>query len=181
MEKLNKSWEETGAASDFAPLPPGVYVARILSGEYSASAHGTPGYRLTLQVLEGPHAGRRFWHTAWLTNSALPYAKRDLIKLGITSPEMLDKPLPFGIRVQVRLVVRANDDGVKYNEARDFKKIGIDSPDDEDFPPGPTPTNPGASPAPQYDIVTPVGDVSTNRSTTTGQSAVTPPATEGEK
>ncbi len=88
-DALAKKWKETEAAEDVAPLPPGEYTFRILSGELFTSKQGTPGYKLTLEVTEGEHEGRRAWHDIWLTPAALAMAKRDLGKLGATDLEQL--------------------------------------------------------------------------------------------
>ena len=87
-ENLSRAWGETEAAEDFAPLPSGEYVARIVGGElFTSKTKGTAGYKLAFRVLEGEHQGRRFWHDVCLTPAALPMAKRDLAKLGVTALE----------------------------------------------------------------------------------------------
>ncbi len=143
-ESLRSAWDHTAAASDFAPLPAGTYVARIISGELATAKSGTPGYKLAFKVLEGEHAGRQFWHDIWLTAAALPMAKRDLGKLGITSLEQLEKPLPPGIRCKVKLSLRKGDDGTEYNRVKTFDVLGIDKLEDDDF--APTDDAPPATP-----------------------------------
>jgi len=65
---LASAWSTTEAAEDFAPLPAGEYVARVVSGDLENSrTNATPGYKLTFRVLEGEHEGRQFWHEIWLT------------------------------------------------------------------------------------------------------------------
>jgi hypothetical protein len=103
-DDLKKLWDQTEAAGEMGPIPAGEYTARIVDGDLASSlSKGTPSYRLTFEVLEGPYAGRRLWHDSWLTAAALPGSKRDLAKLGITSLEQLDKPIPrwFRCRCQV--------------------------------------------------------------------------------
>ena len=98
---LKTAWDNTEAAEDFAPLPPGEYVCRIVGGELVASRNDTPGFKITFQILEGEHTGRKIWHDIWLTESALPMAKRDLQKLGVTDLDQLNNPIPAGIRCNV--------------------------------------------------------------------------------
>jgi hypothetical protein len=106
-ESLSRAWGETEAAEDFAPLPSGEYVARIVGGElFTSRTKGTAGYKLAFRVLEGDHHGRQFWHDVWLTPAALPMAKRDLSKLGVTALEQLERPLPPGIRCKCKLALR---------------------------------------------------------------------------
>ena len=139
QERLSRAWNETDAAEDFAPLPPGEYVARILSGELgTARTTGTPSYKLSFVVLEGEHTDRRFWHDVWLTEPAMPMAKRDLGKLGVKSLEQLDSPLPPGIRCKCKLALRRDDDGNEYNRLRSFEVVGIDEPEPDEFAPADT-------------------------------------------
>ncbi|HEY2841805.1 MAG TPA: DUF669 domain-containing protein [Pirellulales bacterium] len=143
QEKLSRAWGETEAADDFAPLPAGEYVARVLRGEpFNGKSNGTPGYKLTFRVLEGGHEGRQFWHDVWLTEAAVPMAKRDLANLGVTSPEQLDKPLPPGIRCKVKLTLRRDDDGTEYNRVKTFTVLGIDAPEADPFAPADNPQSP---------------------------------------
>jgi len=122
QSSLASAWDSTEPAKDFAPLPAGEYVARIIAGEPETSrTKQTPGYKLTFKVLEGEHTGRQFWHDIWLTPAAMSMAKRDLGKLGVTSLEQLDQPLPGGIRCKVKLALRREDDGRERNRVVQFE------------------------------------------------------------
>jgi hypothetical protein len=143
-ESLSRAWGETQAAEDFAPLPPGEYVARIVGGELFTAKTGTAGYKLAFRVLEGEHQGRQFWHDVWLTPAALPMAKRDLAKLGVTALEQLERPLPPGIRCKVKVALRKDDDGTEYNRVKRLEVVGIDPPDADAF--APLPETGGGSP-----------------------------------
>ena len=138
-ESLSRAWGETQAAEDFSPLPTGDYVARIVGGElFTSKTKGTAGYKLTFRVLEGDHQGRQFWQDVWLTPAALPMAKRDLLKLGVTALEQLERPLPPGIRCRVKLTLRREDDGTETNRVRRLDVIDIDPPDADAFAPAVT-------------------------------------------
>lgn len=128
-------WNSTQAASDFNVIPPGAYTCRATRGELIKSRHSTPGYQLEFTVLHGEFAGRRLWLDCWLTPAALPATKRDLAKLGITSPEQLERPLPRGIRCKVHVVIRRDDNGVERNRVRSFDVLGVDAPDADPFAP----------------------------------------------
>lgn len=133
---LTSAWGSTEAAKDFAPLPAGEYVARIVTGELKTSRkNATPGYKLTFRVLEGEHAGRLFWHDIWLTPLALPMAKRDLSKLGVMSIDQLEQPLSPGFRCKVKLVLQREDDGSEFNSVKRFDVLGIDNPEVDPFAP----------------------------------------------
>lgn len=135
-DRLAEAWEATTPAEDFAPLPAGDYIAQIVDGTlFTSRGKGTAGYKLTFRVLEGDHQGRLFWHDVWLTTAALPMAKRDLGKIGITSLDQLERPLPPGIRCRVKLALRTDDDGAQHNRVRHFEVIGIDSPEADPFAP----------------------------------------------
>jgi hypothetical protein len=129
-EQLGRAFAEAKAAEEFGPLPAGEYVCRIIEGAaMTGRTNGTPGYKLTFEVIEGEYAKRRIWHDIWLTEANVRYAKRDLAKLGVTSLDMLDNQLPEGIRCKVRVVLRKEDDGTERNRVRSFEVLGIDTPE----------------------------------------------------
>jgi hypothetical protein len=134
-EKLGQVWESTKAAEDLKPLPSGEYRCSVASGELFNSKQGTPGYKIKLVVLDGEHANRIVWHDVWLSEAALPMAKRDLGKLGVTSPEQLERPLPEGIIVKAKVALRKNDDGTEYNRVNRLDLVAIEPPEPEPFAP----------------------------------------------
>jgi hypothetical protein len=144
-DDFRNRWNSTQAADDFGPLPPGEYLCRVLRGElFQSSKKKTPGYKITMEVVDGAFAGRRCWADWWLTPPALPMAKRDLSKIGITTPEQLERPLPPGILVRVKVAVHRDDDGNETNKVTRFESAGFeDNPfapdaagDDEPAPTG---------------------------------------------
>jgi len=135
-DALRRKWSEVKAADDFGVVPAGDYVARIIDGECIASrTNRTPGYKLTFRIDEGEFAGRRLWYEVWLSSAALPMAKRDLGKLGVTDLDTLDRPLPPGIICTVRVVVRRDDDGTERNRVQRFEVLRIDEPATDPFAP----------------------------------------------
>jgi hypothetical protein len=134
-EALARQFDEAEAAGDMLPLPRGTYRCRVTDGELVESKSGTPGYTLTFAVDDGEHKGRKLWHSAWLTPAALPMTKRDLAKLGVTSLDMLDRPLPAGFVVDVKVALRADDDGVERNRVVSFNVVEVlaDPTGDDDF------------------------------------------------
>jgi len=127
--RLQVSWDEAEVAADLKPLPSGEYTARVLSGELFNARSGTPGYKLTMEVTEGEHAGRKLWHDVWLTPPAMPMTKRDLGKLGITDFDQLDSPLPAGMLVRVKVALRRDEDGTEFNRVKTFDFIGVEKGD----------------------------------------------------
>lgn len=135
-DTLRQVWDNTEAAGELSPLPAGEYQAHIISGVLETSrTKSTPGYKLTFKVCDGEYTGRQFWYDVWLTPAALPMAKRDLAKLGVSSLEQLEQPLPRGIRCSCKLARRKDDDGAEYNKLRTFTVIGIDEPEPDEFAP----------------------------------------------
>ena len=135
-EGIRKAWNETEAADEFGPLPAGEYTAHIIDGDLEQSrSKGTPGYKLTFKIIDGDYTGRQFWHDVWLTPAALPQAKRDLGKLGVTDLSQLEQPLPRFIRVKAKVALRRDDDGSEYNRVRRFDVLGIDTPIPDEFAP----------------------------------------------
>jgi hypothetical protein len=135
--EIRDLWNATEAAGEMGPLPQGEYVAHVISGELESSrTNSTPGYKLTFRVVEpAEYAGRQFWHDCWLTPAALPQTKRDLGKLGVTSLDQLEQPLPKGIRCRVKLALRRDDEGNERNRVRTFEVIGIDEQKPDAFAP----------------------------------------------
>lgn len=134
-DELARQFAEAEAAGDMLPLPRGEYRCRVTDGELVTSKSGTPGYSLSFAVDDGEHKGRKLWHTAWLTPAALPMTKRDLAKLGVTSLDMLESPLPAGFVCDVKVAVRADDDGVERNRVVSFNVVALlaDPSADDDF------------------------------------------------
>jgi hypothetical protein len=155
-EDLTRAWQQAEAAPELGPVPKGEYECAVLSGELvNSRTNNTPGYKLTLQVIAGPHAGRRFWKDYWLTDAALPMAKRDLAKLGITEPSQLERPLPEGLIVRARVALRESDAGRKYNELVSFEAADVRPPQPGPFAPAP---DLDAPPVPPSDSATPAED-----------------------
>ena len=134
----------TGEASDidfageFRPVPRGVYVCHATKGELESSrSKSTPGYKVEFTVIDGDFKGRKLWLDCWLTPAALPQSKRDLAKLGITSPAQMEQPLPKWIRCHITAVVRRDDDGIERNKVPTFDAVGIDQPEADAFAPKP--------------------------------------------
>lgn len=140
-DDFTDKWRTTDAADDYGPLPPGEYVAMVERGELATvGTKGTPSYKLTFSVIEGPgkstdYVGRLFWHDVWLTPAALPQAKRDLGKLGVTDPAQLEGPIPPGIVCKVRLALRRDDDGVERNRVQRFDALRIEKPEADPYAP----------------------------------------------
>ena len=135
---FNDRWNSTEAAGEFGPVPRGEYVCHVTKGELESSrSKGTPGYKVEFVILDGEFKGQRLWLNCWLTPAALAQSKRDLGKLGIVSPEMMERPLPRGIRCNVTVVLRKDDDGIERNRVRSFEVIGIDEPEADPFAPSP--------------------------------------------
>lgn len=144
---FNAIWNSTAAADEFGPIPRGEYVCHATRGELQQSRQKhTPGYQIEFTILDGEFKGRKLWLDCWLTPAALPASKRDLAKLGITSPEMMERALPRWIRCKVQVVIRKDDDGIERNKVRSFEVIGIDQPEVDSF-------------APKSDAAEPTGNV----------------------
>lgn len=134
---FNDTWNATAAADEFGPIPRGVYVCHATNGELEASrTNRTPSYTIEFTVIDGDFKGRKLWHPCWLTPAALPQSKRDLAKLGITTPAQMEQPLPPGIRCNVQAVTRKDDDGIERNKVKSFDVLGIDTPKADPFAPG---------------------------------------------
>lgn len=133
--QLRRHWDEAKPADDYGkPLPRGEYLARIVMGElFNSRVNHTPGYKITFEIAEGEYAGRRIWHDIWLSEAALPRAKRDLGKLGITAIDQLEQSFPAVIRCRVKLALQKDDDGSERNRVVNFEVLGFDTPELDPF------------------------------------------------
>lgn len=135
---FNDVWDNTAAAGEFGPIPKAEYVCHATKGELESSrSKGTPGYKVEFTIIEGDFKGRKLWHDCWLTPAAMPQSKRDLGKLGITSPAQMEQPLPRWFRCKVVVVLRKDDDNIERNRVRSFEVVGIDKPEVDPFAPPP--------------------------------------------
>lgn len=126
------AFDSVEAAPEFTPLPPGIYQARVVRGEYCTTRAGEDAYRMRFEVIEGEHAGRTVIRTWTFTAKALPYTKRDLAEFGLTTSAQLLSPFPEpGREYLVRLVValQRGDDGREWNDVKRIDRIRVvDSP-----------------------------------------------------
>jgi len=112
-------------APEFTPIPPGIYSARVVRGEYTTTKAGADAYRLKFEVTEGEQKGKSVLRTWTFGTKALPYTKRDLAPFGLTSTAQLLSPFPpVGREYLVRLIVvmQRGDDGIERN---DIKRIDV--------------------------------------------------------
>lgn len=143
-------WNSTAAAGEFGPVPRGTYICHATKGELEKSrTKHTPGYKIVFTVIEGEFTDRRIWLDLWLTPAALASAKRDLLKLGITTPQQMELPLPRGIRCKVIVALRRDDDGIERNKVHGFEVLGIDKQEPDAF--APTDTGDAAEPEGEVD------------------------------
>ena len=113
------------AAPEFSPIPPGIYSARVLRGEYCSTKAGADAYRLRFEITEGQQAKQTLIRTWTFSPKAVTYTKRDLAPFGLTTSAKLLSPFPeAGREYLVRLVValQRGDDGIDRN---DIKRIDI--------------------------------------------------------
>ena len=122
------NFDGTSPAPEFSPLPPGVYAARVVRGEYTTTKAGADAYRMRFEVSEGEHTGRTVVRTWTFGEKALPYTRRDLMPFGLTSTAQLLAPFPEpGREYRVRLVValQRGDDGIERNDIKRIEVTGV--------------------------------------------------------
>lgn len=135
LDELARRFDEAEAAPEFEPVPAGTYEVDLVHGELRRSQNGTVGYTCHFEIAEGEYRGRKIWHTAWLSDAAMNYSKRDLAKLGITQLGQCSDPVPPGIYCTINVVRRTDDDGRQWNEVKKITAGGVraDATVDRDF------------------------------------------------
>ena len=112
-------------APEFSPLPPGVYTARVMKGEYTTTKAGAEAYRMRFEITGDEQDGKTVLRTWTFSAKALPYTQRDLAAFGLTTSAHLLTPFPEpGREYLVRLVValQRGNDGREFN---DIKRIDV--------------------------------------------------------
>jgi hypothetical protein len=126
------AFDATTPAPEFTPLPPGVYSAVILRGEYTTTKAGADAYRLRFEITEGGQKGQTVIRTWTFSPKAIAYTKRDLAPFGLTTSAKLLSPFPeAGREYFVRLVValQRGDDGMERNDVKRIDLVRVeDSP-----------------------------------------------------
>lgn len=118
-------FDDAEPAPEWAPLPAGMYTARVVSGTVSRTKKGDDCYRMVFEVTDGEQRGRRVSRTWVFSERAVTYAKRDLAAFGLTTTKQLLEPFPpTGREVYVRLAValQRGDNGSEFN---DVKRIDV--------------------------------------------------------
>ena len=124
------AFDATEAAPEFTPLPPGIYTARIVRGEYCSTKIGAEAYRLRFEVTDGPEIGKTVVRTWTFSPKALPYTKRDLAQFGLTTTAKLLAPFPEPCREYLVQLVVANqlgDDGVERNDVKRITLLHVNT------------------------------------------------------
>lgn len=113
----------------FEPLPEGEYVAIITESEETRNKAGTGSYlKITLQVIEGPHANRTLFDRLNLSHpkpEVVDIAKRTLSAIchavGKLTPKRSEDlhNIPLKIKVKCR---KRSDNGELANEIRGYSK-----------------------------------------------------------
>jgi hypothetical protein len=135
-DDFQRTWDTTEASGGFDPLPPGVYRSLITDGRlFTSRTNATPGFKITFQVIAGPHAERKVWYDIWLTGKAMAKAKGELAKLGIVRADQLEQPLPPGLTADVTVVRRTDDGGTTFNRVKTFQVLDGDVLADDYRPP----------------------------------------------
>jgi hypothetical protein len=123
------AFDAAEAAPEFTPVPPGVYTARVVRGEFCSTKAGADAYRIRFAVTEGPEVGRTVVRTWTFGPKALPYSKRDLAPFGLTTSAKLLTPFPEPCREYfVRLVValQRGADGIERNDVKRIDLLRVD-------------------------------------------------------
>jgi hypothetical protein len=125
-------FDSAEAAPEFSPVPPGIYTARIIRGEFCSTKAGADAYRIRFEITEGEQTGRTLVRMWTFSPKAISYAKRDLAPFGLTTSARLLSPFPDpGSEITVKLVValQRGDDGIERNDIKRIEVLDVkDSP-----------------------------------------------------
>lgn len=127
---------EAEAQQDFAPLPTGEYLVQIVDSDLKPTKNNAGHYlELTLEVMDGPHKGRKAWDRLNLDNpnaQAVEIANRTFSSIreatGVTNPrdsqELHYKPIVIRVESYAAGSARKNGQVRERDESeiRAYKK-----------------------------------------------------------
>lgn len=129
-------WDElmdAAEGSDFAPFPQGDYDVKIIETEATKSSTDKPMWKITCQVLSGPHEGRKVWTQQTLTMDnpdALNVFFRQMAAAGLTGEFFKTKPSNeqiadalLGRQFRAKVTIREWQ-GVPRNNIKQWNPIG---------------------------------------------------------
>jgi hypothetical protein len=123
------------AADDAKPVPTGTYKAVAISGVYRQTATEKWYYRVTWEITEGAHTGRRVSRMYFLTKDAIEYTQKALKRLGLRKGTQLNDPFPAGRYLcEVEVTIR-DFNGDAGNEVKSFTVTEEVKPQPDDFAP----------------------------------------------
>lgn len=136
----------------FEVLPAGSYSAMIVASEMTPTKDGNGEYlKLTLEIIEGVHTGRKLFDRLNLKNAnqqAVDIARATLSAIchatGVMRPGDSAALHQLPMQITVRVVDRKDAPGEKSNEVRGYKPIGAPG-----LANGPTPAD-AAKPTPSW-------------------------------
>jgi hypothetical protein len=124
------------AAPEFSPIPPGIYAAKVVRGEFTTTKAGADAYRMRFEIVGGEQDGKTVVRTWTFSEKAIGYSKRDLAAFGLTTSAQLLTPFPApGKEYRVRLVVavQTGDDGITRNDIKKIDVLGVTDTADAEF------------------------------------------------
>ena len=135
IDSLQDLWESTEAARAHTLVPSGEYEAHIVETDTRKNSNGKPYFRLTFEIAEGEFIEQRVHQRLYLTEPAMPGAKRDLQVLGITSFKQLNQPLQKRFHCRIKVVLQKQDDGTEFNDVKRFNVLSTEELKSDPFAP----------------------------------------------
>jgi hypothetical protein len=163
MAQLHDTFDATGVApaAPLELLPPGRYAAQIVNSEMRVTRAGTGQYLwLEMDVIEGPHQGRKIWDQLNLVNPSpqtVEIAQRTLSaichavgQLQVSDSEQLHfRPLQVTLAVEIdsRDKLRPAEEQRKQNKVKGYAPLAGAAPARPVASPSAAPARPAAAPA----------------------------------
>jgi len=149
-DQYQDSEAETGGG-EYDQLPIGVYTATVDRVELQHSKHkNTPCLVLTLNVTDGPHAGRKIFWENYLTTGTISRVKGMVEGLGVTLDRLSDLEQPhcrelfLDIPVEVKIAYKSEEyQGTTRQRQQVYFRQRLDAPPSQmdEPPPQATPPN----------------------------------------
>ena len=149
---------DAAEGSDFAPIPQSDYDVKIVETEATKSSTDKPMWKITAEVMNGPHAGRKLFTQQTLTMDnadALNMFFRQMAAAGLTQEFFRQKPSNeriaealMGRQFRAKVTIREWQ-GVPRNNIKQWNPLGAGGGAPGGPPPGMGATPGGPPPPPQ--------------------------------
>lgn len=140
MKSFLESLDEAFAAAEvqenrteFEPIPDGKYTVFVDTAELKEAKNGKPMLALRLEILEGPHRGRKLFKNNVIQQNTVAILKQDLTRMGYAIDKLseLDPVDLLDRKLEVQKKTKEGYENIYINKFLGFVEGGNDGEDSD--------------------------------------------------